>query len=474
MSFFSDYFKNIKDLRGLSCSQIAQTTGKDVSVIFSWLNNKRTPKNWVCVEEVIDKLLLSEEEYNVLQDCYIRTCLGEEEYVVHQLVMECFDIMRQRSEEYKSDHKVNIHNKITELSLPETVYLSNKMEVLSVLQTCLNYYGSRDDKKLYLDFHMMHHDMLMLIKMFLNSIENCEIEEIVYLPETGNDVRTRNLNVFMGMLDTMIQKNPIEIFCCEESEYENDISENRIISDQFVLVFNENLSCGYLSQNDDCIEYHKKMFETKRKESKNLVSMSYEAIEVAYQYPDTVSGMSYEYMPCIGNCLTKEILDNHIYDEVPGKAQLIEGLLQCHIMNEWNWKSVFSYEGLIEFMETGKIHNFPYGVYKNPDLSVRCELLKNAIKLTQTEKFVYYLIKSDRMYNMKDYYFELYDRKRLSINIYKKEGVIERFSIENDIMAECFSDVHNYFEKIGYIYGREKTCEIMQNVLNQYKAKIVK
>ena len=195
-------------------------------------------------------------------------------------------------------------------------------------------------------------------------------------------------------------------------------------------------------------------------------------MQYAYQYDNSVQGCSYEYMQCIGNCLTREILEDHIYNDIPQREYIIEGLFKSNIYNKWEWWSVFTYEGLIEFMETGNIQNFPYQLYRKPDMKVRCELLENAIKMTKKREFCYYMIKSDKMYSMKEYYLEMYLKARVSINFYNEVGSIGRFVFENPIIAGVFEEMNGYLEKIGYIYSHEKTCEIMQKVLEEYKAKI--
>lgn len=476
MTAFSECFTMIKNRRNLTGAEIAEMCDKDTSMVFHWLSGKRYPKDWNQMEDIVEKLKLSDDEYHRLKDAYERTVLGEQEYTCHKKIIDIFHILEERRDEYLSFQEEG-YIAMRDARLPDFVKLNNKMEILGWLQNALDYLSVQKERKLYLKFQNMHEEILMLLKLFCSRTKNCKIEEIVYLLENENTASAYNLDILKGIIEILVQRNAIEIFCQKELNYEHGFAENWIISENFILQYNADLTIGMLSTNPEWIVFFRESFESLKQSGRSFgrKNCEFEEFNDGYRMKNTI-GYSIEYMPCIGNCLTEELLEEHIYQEVPNRQSIIQGILQNHAIKnkdqEFQWYSLFSRDGLIDFMETGRIENFPYRVYKPLDLKTRCEIIENGIHNFEDGRFWYYMVKDGELPVMKNLYIEQMangEEKKLVIDMHFEEGMKERFLIKDEGLQEQFWNFFTYLEKGGYVYSAEETLAYMKKVCREYQ-----
>lgn len=474
MSAFSEVFTAIKDRRNLSVAQIAEVCEKDATVLFQWFGGIRCPQNWEQIRNVVDRLRLSEDEYRELKDSYEKTVLGEE-YASHKKMLEIFEVLEQRRDEYFSFQETNVTSG-GQMQLPEFIKLRTKMEVLGWIQRVIEYLIGKEDKKLHLKFQTLHQEVMMLLKIFCSRIQNCKIEELVYLHE-GEGADDYNLDVLKEMIEILVQKNAVDIYCLEECNCEQGFGENWIMSNDFVIQYNEDLTAGMLFSGPKWIEFYKNSFDEIKKQSNNLGKKDLEVMDFNSSYEGGyVRGFSIEYMPCVGNCLTRELIEEHIYPGIPGRDMIIEGILALHYISDGNrhfrWDSCFSKEGLTEFMENGRIENFPYMIYKELTKEARCQILQNAIELLEQGEFVYHMVCEGELPLMKNLYVEQMngERNHLVVDMHF-DGAKERFRITNAGLQEKIWQFFSRLEKCGYVYSVKDTALYMKKVLIEYKEK---
>lgn len=477
MSAFSDYFTSIKESRNLTAAQIADICEKDVSLIFRWLNGTRIPTDWKQIEAVTDKLQMSKDEMAKLKNTYERTLLGEDAYACHQKIIDFFSVLQQRRDEYLSFQDENSFV-IKDISLPEFVKMNNKMEILSRVQNALDYLTAHEDKKLYLKIQTMQPEVLMLLKMFCSQTKERQIEAIVYLADGEKDSGVHNLEVLKGIAEILVQRNSIEIFGQIELNYEEGLSDNWIMSEDFVLQFDAELSGGMMSTNQEWIRFLRNAYEELKRVGTSFGKKACESGAFISTYgSENIWGSSIEYMPCIGSALTREILERQIYSYIPERESLIQSILTTYAnlaeARNADWKSFFFRDGLLEFMDTGRIENFPYMVYERPNPVTRCEILQNMIKVSKEKKLVYYMVKDEALPHMRNLYVEQMDGDlgSLNINMHFEEGIKERFVMEDKGLTKLFENFFAYLAKGGYAYSAKETVAYMEKVLEEYKAK---
>lgn len=437
MSAFSEYFMMIKNRRNLTGAQIAEMCDKETGMIFHWLSGKRYPSEWSLMEDVVEKLKLSEDEYRKLKNAYERTILGESDYVCHKKIMEIFHLLEDRRDAQVVFPEEK-YIKVQEVCLPEFKKLNGKMEILVWLQTALEYLSLQRHRKLYLKFQNKHEEVLLLLKMLCSRIHDCQMEEIVYLCREKNISNIENLEVLKGIIEILVQKNSIDVYYLEELDYEKGFAENWILSDDFVILYDAELTSGMLTANRDWIDTYKESFEKLKQisESFGKKECGYFQDESGYEMPDSM-GISMEYMPSVRQC--------------PGME----------------WKSFFSGEGYIEFMENGSMEKYSH-------LKTRCEIMQMCIDNAKNGRFQYFMIKDSELPEMQNLCIRQISgkEKKLVICMLFEEGMQERFEIKDEGLQQQFWNFFEYLEKYGYIYNAEETLAYMESVLWEYKKRL--
>ncbi len=385
-------------------------------------------------------------------------------------------MFKQRKEEYVSFVADKMHNQ-SECIMPNKLYLDNRMDILVCLKNVLDSMKSKKNNKIYMNIKSINQEVVRLLNIFFDRELECEIQAILYfmpMKKYNSDSKEYNLKVFSEILSILMQRNYVELYCSESSNVGKCLSENWIVTQDYVLQFDEGLSFGMLSSDSERITFFMNEFQRIKSNCDNLGRKELLAEDVAYLYDSgNVVGNSFEYMPCIGNCLTKEMLEKHIHKDISGREYIIEGLIKRHINQigneKWKWTSIFAYEGLISFMETGNIDNFPYEIYKKPNMNVRCELLERIIAFNENGRFCYKMIKGDSIPSSHGLYVEQIDDKRINIQFYVDGGCVEKFYVDNEDVVSCFVEYSGYLEKIGYIHSLEETTQVLRKVLGEYR-----
>lgn len=472
MMTFSEYFTIIKDRRKLTGAQIAEMCNLETGMVFHWLNGKRYPQDWQKVEEVAEKLKLSNEECRNLRDAYERTVLGAKEYYCNKKIMNIIRVLEEKRDIYFHTEQ-NTFIETRNVQLPDFIKLNNRIEILSWLQNALEYLLSKKEQRLYLKFHDINAEVLTLLKMYCNRTMECKIEEVVYLQKEEIYSGMKNLEALEGVIEFLVQKKEVEVYCQEDLDYDKDFAENWIISDDFVLQYDVNLSSGMLAGNREWVESFKASFEKIKQKSDSLGKKG--CILEPDMERTRFRGYSMEYMPCIGNGLTKEILEKYMYKEIPNREMMIDSILESHVpvgeLAKMQWCSIFSKEGLIEFMETGRLDTFPSDLYRKIEVESCCEVLQNIIHNAKAGYFTFYVKKEKKLPLMRNLYIEqIVDKKpRLYMHLYFERGMKEAFKIDNKEIQECFLNFFRHLEKGGYVYSKEESLAYMQRVLEEYK-----
>lgn len=471
MSRFSEYFTKIKESRGLTNPQISNISGLDKALLFRWAAGKECPASWQQLEVLCRQLQLSLEEELGLQNAYQFTKMGEEAYTCHHKIMEILHVFQQRGAEYHSLQKNQTKAGIT---LPGFVQMKNKLEIIQWTQKALGNLAVQEEKRLYLKMQAAYPEILMLLKIFFGCTENCTVEEIVYLVSEKQGASLHNLEVLKGIAEIVVQKHPVEVFWQEDSNCERGFSDNWILSDGFIVQFDGLLSKGMLVTEPEWLGFFQCTFQRMKESSQSLGGKKCGLPELfqGYGYKEAIVS-SLEYMPCIGPCLTMELLERQIYPEIPGREALIQEIYRNCVSMTGRGKAFFCREGLEEFMETGRIESFPYEVYRKPSMEQRCQMVERMIAITEQGELTYQMVKGEQFPHMKGLYLELIEGEqgRLSIDMHFLEGDKERFLIRDQGIQGYFQVFFQNLEGSGYAYSAQETAAYMREIVNQYRKK---
>lgn len=473
MSTFTDSLNNIRERRKLNIAELASACGYDVGTVYKWVKGSHLPKQWQSLETMTENLNLSEYERQELKQAYERTRLGEETYACCQKVMNILDIIQKRGKEYSSTSLKGIVESVSLKPLPEMMEFNNKTDIMNCIQNVLTYIVVNNKEKICFKIQTDHQDIFMLIRMHMARLEKCNLEEIVtFVNGHGTDIY--NLNILEGLIDFLIQKHPIQVYSLEQGLWERKENDNWIITDDFAVEFADDFSRGMITTNPKLVAYFQKNYEEVKQKSvvlgkvycKNPQDFLAESIEEG-------CGGVMEYMPCIGPCLTRDILQNQILENIPGRDELIDRILIYNrsVMDGAFKKTInfFQREGFIDFFERGRVEIFPYEVYGQIPCDVCCDIMQNAIDHTRSGRMNFCMMKEEWPIEFENIYIECIAKKVVRIDVHFEGGQKEQIELYFDSICRAFGKFINYLQESGYAYTKQETADYMQSVVDEYR-----
>lgn len=163
-----------------------------------------------------------------------------------------------------------------------------------------------------------------------------------------------------------------------------------VMCGDIIVMFDENVKNGSVIRNKDLAEHIIRQNEKMKNSAKKDVAVFHNAFEYM-QYLDAVSNKKVEpeiitfdnHVCSVG--FTKEIIEDIATEQIKNATQVYQQLLSHYdLMLDNSFSNIkkysISYNGLIEFVKTGKLCDFPSGLANNLKPSHRAEVLNFLVK----------------------------------------------------------------------------------------------
>ena len=442
MSAFSEYLNCIKDQRRLNGAEMARICGVNAAVVFKWLKGEHLPKSWMIMEELGDSLHLTMQEKKQLQSAYERTVLGEEKYNSYQKIIDLLKKLQERGrecrEQYHNDY-IKVHIK----ELPEFVELHSRMQIMQSIQDALIYLSTKEDRKLYLKVTPFHEDVILLLRMFLNRMDSCALEEIVCFRKKEYEALCYNLELVNGLVDLFTARHPSKIYVQDATGTPDGIFDNWVIADDFLIEFADDFSCGMLTSDPVWIAYFRSVYENMKSSGRCLSSR--------YVAACRVQGMESEEVPEFTGCIT--------YMPCAEK----DGSLQM--------TGVFFYlEGLVEFLETGKCPADTEGSVLDKESRLR---VVYRMAYSCRSNMTGHMIREGRLPVLRDLCIECQEWEEgcLSIEIRFGGDRKERIYLYDDYIRKEIVKFFRFLGDSAYVYSHGETVDKIMEVAENYRRK---
>jgi len=508
MSEFSKYFNYLIKCRNLKHVQVAEMCKIDTSIIFRWANGKVLPKSWGRLEPIVRRLRLTPDEVSALCNAYRREVLGESQSHCFDEIMGIFQILGQKmrpgnvhcketpgSGTYSCEGKTDsgtYHCKEMPgsetysckeapglgggISTSKAYGLNGKMEVWQSIRQALAPSPARKGQEICLKLHGISDALLMELKG-LHRKKGWERIHLLLCGGNGTAGRIEvRLRQMQEVIELLFQKGEICISCLDASEAGLWEGHNWMISDDFFLQFTEDMSYGLVTGEKAWIAFFQEQFVRLGEKCQPICKNTVDAMAYV-ERGNTEEGiqiMALEYMPCISLGLTEDILQEQIHPDIPFREELIQKVIAYYSQGAPAAGQLFSYftkDGLVEFMESGRIEIFPeQGLYSPASMRQRCEILANIIALAQDKPDIHFFLLKEDFPELKGIHLEqwLGTKNALWMEHCLETGQKEEIAIVDKEIQQAYSRFFAYLKKGGKTYGEAETLACMRDVLDYY------
>lgn len=468
---FSEQLNEYMKVHAISTVDLAKETGIDRTAIYRYCKGTRMPSNITAVKKIADALQMSIKERKELLDAYDKLAWGEEKVYSWQYMKELLDSF---SSIEKAESGFYNHWKVSrELQMDTDILeLNSKEEIVTCISNLMSYVAEKaNTKKVYLVMQPVYDEIQRYILPIFRD-GKIGIEQVICM-EQDRDKSYENLKIFQEIIPLCFGMNNYEAFYYYDSlaSHFNAMSgmTNLILLQDYVIQFDYQMQRGIVSKNPIFYNVMYQQYERMRQQSQKLMTRVSDIAEVS-QRIDMLgySGSTFFCQLCMGFCISEKMYEEHIYP-MPGKAEFIEGMIKSH--GDWQGETylegnfpveqIISYgtkEGMEEFMKTGRIQEFPAGMYEPFSVEERKMILERLIQLAKIGKLSFRLLPEEMQLSISMQIYWSDSLYGICLNYIKTDGIQQIVIKEQSIYRTC-GNCMEYLEQRELILGAEETLK---------------
>lgn len=388
MSDFSVSLEKYIHRKNYTVQNFAALCDINRTLLQKYLSGQRFPKNKEILFRMIRYLCLTPEEKRELMESWEKEYYGETVYLQHRSIramLESFGEM-VKNREYNLDMSIQTQ---TEIQMPKgAVPISSRHMLISLMWQVVEYECKKEKADFYLICQAENGIMDNMIK-YMALRETVSICHLVRLNADKEANQQYNICLF----------NRIIPYICGKADYharfyyggmdgKADTTSTLsaiLITEEFVFVFDEAFRRGILYKDVGFWNFWMDIFREKNARAESFFS-KYESMldtVVLYQAQHPCS-ISCQLQPCLAYTLSAELLHQVMLPCMLGQQGIIEEFVK--MMAVWGREAqkngrpanvnYFLASGIDDFLETGRVGEFPSEFYNPLPVPVRCRMLE--------------------------------------------------------------------------------------------------
>lgn len=478
MSEFSHLLTQHIHNKEIKTYALAQYCGLDRSNMYKVINGKRKPTSSEMVNNMCKFMHLSPTETKELQEAYLITLIGPDNYYRRKNVKEFFDLFRLPTLSLPSA----FYRKDTIPETDDMVLLNTQTEINNALFHILSLEFTEEEGHIRMLIQPDYNFLMDLLVTEGIGRSNIVIDHIIYLDNNTDFSRGQkdyNLKCLKNILPLYGSISKYETFY-----YYDDISTKNayftlfpyiIITSKYACLLTADIRKGYMTSRREAFEMFCEIFDDYLKKSSpllNRIDNLYTQLDyVQSLVPGSLPAYSFQMTPCLTVFMTGQFAEKHVTPDLPNRSAFIEKFVTyVNNMNKYrntdSMTSIFSLEGLIRFMDTGEIGEYPSNAYIRPDLNNRINLAKQLLQACHT--YNYRMLK-DNIGNLDNELFLFISQKRgyLMLNSPVTNNLIYLDIEEPGLLFNFFDFCENMDERL--FYSKDEMLEQLKAIIEKYQ-----
>lgn len=473
MSKFSTYLGEIIKRSGEPIARIAKNAGLERTSIHKALKDERILP-YASLKKLIRYFQLTLPEARELNLCYDMLLQGEEAYYTHG---EICQLMSDLSHLHFSSfgYKTDISGE-----LPRGAKLVHgAAEVQYMLQAILDQETKTPDAEIRLYLSKDQRLADSIVSLWRGGKKFTVRQIVAFHPESaaGNSAQ-QNIHCIRRLLPTALlsggQYHAYYCFANEELHGSLQALPYYVITPNFLITLNRDLSVAYIHCDAALVSYYRKQFEKTTEECQSLISYSSDPFEVLSSYMDNTDQDDYYTVmtqPCTGRYYTREFIERYVKKELPYYRELVEMSIQrFSVLRQLknNYYTVFTEAGLEQFVKDGYIADLPRAQVLPVEPADRLGLLTE-LRQDIAAGTVCGLIADPDILSVPQYLTFTCD-PRCGLHVYAVDGFVGGgYTCNQHITAAnlgtAFCDFIRFLPNSKYVYTKEQTLAVLDRCI---------
>ena len=478
MSEFSELLSQHIHNKNIKTYPLAQYCGLDRSNMYKVINGKRKPTSFEMVTNMCKFMQLSPNETKEMQEAYVITLIGSDNYYRRKNVKLFFEEFRLPSLSFPAaTYKAE--------TIPETddvILLNTQTEINNALLRILSLEFSREAGHIRM---LIQPDYSFLLDLLVSEgigKSNVLIDHIICLDNNTDFSKGKNdynLNCLKSILPLYGSIRKYETFYY----YDNISSKNDsftlfpyiIITSEYACLLTADIRKGYITRSPESLEMLCGIFDDYLEKSSCLLKRIDNLLEQLDYAQNLVHvnmpAYSFQMTPCLTFFMDAHFADKYVIQELPNRSAFIERFVDyvnnmSESRNTSSMYSVFSLEGLLRFMETGEIGEYPSSAYNRPDIEDRVCLARQLLQACRT--YNYRMLKNNiGSLDNELYLFISQTRGYLMLNSPVTNNLIYLDIEEPGLLFTFFDFCDNMDERL--FFTKEEMIEQLKAIIEKYQ-----
>lgn len=489
MSQFGKYLRELLDERGISISELSRISGVERTTLQKSITGSRVLSR-DAVEKLLWGLQLTVEESEKLKYCYDTLFVGEEKYKSRKIIRRMLENLCSLNDEtvLPGDGFGKLSDRgLPDRPLQEKTLVTGKSNVNFLIQSVFEREIKRKDAEVEMtlpaDMTFVNEYLYYLYKKAGADIRITQIIAI-HRNKTEKALNLHSVECFANILPVCLisgrQYYPYYYYDSSiASLYTDPLPYFAVTGDQ-VLCLSADGEKALLLEGEEYSRFYRKHFHMLKKQCHTLVHYSEGLMSALDEYeriydPDDLYACTHQ--PCFACEYGDDDIRRKIRKDIPHSQEVTEvcvGWLS-KLRNVKMYHSVFKAEGLISFMEEGKIDDFPE-IVEEIAMEERLGLLESLIDSIEKEERTSVRMFNDRVFSYPSF-ITLTTSLKTGMGIFttsrfRQGGLPICVHVQEPDVSEAFYDFMLNLPFSEITCSREETLAYLREIYQEYKKKL--
>lgn len=418
MSIFSQLLSEYMKQKKIQTYRLAQYCGYDRGNMYKIINGKRNPPGKEFVEKVAGYMHLTPLEKTKLYEAYQISIVGYDIYYRRKAVLEFLTEVDAGRELDFALQPIRAEQGF-EMEDKTFMLLEGRHAVRSALMYMTADETHQSEGHIRMLLQPETDFLASILAMCSNSGIQTRVDHIFCLDDT-NKATGKDKNYNLTCLKNIL---PLYHYNYEYQTwyyYGYIPGQNQmfalfpymVLTSGYACILTADLKKGYFTKEPEMLKMLSEIFENCHSHASRLASLADSANHAAEQmaflsatFSERSTGYSLQMEPCFMPVLTKETLQKYVRKDLPGR-EIFLVQLQDYTRQLAKQKMIYicSMEGILRFLQNGRIPEIQDGLYEIPSVSdriqivkallaperaTRLRILKNSIGNTETPVYLY-------------------------------------------------------------------------------------
>jgi len=480
MSSFSDRLTQIIKNSSTNIQRLSTKINVERPTFHKYISGDRVPTSSDFVDAFATEMMLSTHEKAELLEYYKIARMGVGNYTrrrtVHRILENAghTEVIRQAPISNSYFHQIG--------SKSEASPLCGISNVRNVIRSVLEIESNSEDGGIFI-FAQPNNEFIMELLHSLCFDTDVKIEHVFCLEKTvsNDNDNLYNLKCFQSLFPLLFYSDQYTpLYYYDTIANQLNIFQYLIITKEAGIGFSADCHAGILYQSQGLLNLLHDVYRSVKKFANPMIKPIVSTADHAKIYTDNfIKGNFLKHVlepePCLGMFFTDELIEKKILMDLPQRDIVINLSKELYLKQNWRFESkhpptiYFSFAGLEDFCNSGRITEIPEYVYDPFTIEERIDLLTKLYDAAKTKEFCTMIANSQKFNLPNNVILSSYNNESVTlVLITPDKRPISLFLYENSI-SYALVDFMKYLESSDYILSVKETLNIIAKQIDKLK-----